>query len=314
MKTKWFVGMSVGFLMGISNSLWAQNPIIATIRLVDHEEVISYKKMGEDIFIREGTSEVQMSVANFKTLANLKLKTLAQNSTALSAEQKMLLERYLGDVSSSQKEEIASLIDELILDMEGGEIKRFRYSKDRERIAFHLLKAIVLIDSCSSEKTFQAPQGYMCKHKTPTGDAFWSLEVVTPLGGTRIWKDMKSELLVSDVYGRVPGYDAAKRICTNPLSFVEGYPTNINWGLPSGYHKGLNGKYEFPNQDSDFETLEAHGVRKVINTRGSWYWSSSQDPRWFVFNSACIFSGNDGGLVYSAAHHVSGGSALCIGR
>ena len=72
---------------------------------------------------------------------------------------------------------------------------------------------------------------------------------------------------------------------------ARGNISSVNWSLPS---KG------------DFETLEANGVRKVINTTEKWFWSSSVRPN--VSNDSYGFDGSYG------VGDVNVGSVLCVGR
>ena len=168
------------------------------------------------------------------------------------------------------------------------------------------------IEICSLEKNKTVDQGYMCQVETSTGNVFWQLDTKTT-SGKMVWRDLKSNFLVSDILDEKYTHYQAKDICTDNSSLeARGNLTTVNWGLPSGYPKVLNGKKGFPDKDSDFETLEANGIRKVIDTSGRYFWSSSVHPSGYSYY-AFVFDGNYGTIdYYGRAYYY--GSVLCIGR
>ncbi|MBI2608433.1 MAG: hypothetical protein HYW47_02410 [Deltaproteobacteria bacterium] len=171
------------------------------------------------------------------------------------------------------------------------------------------------IELCDLEKTKQTDQGYKCKVETEDGDVVWYLHTKTE-SGKKVWKDMKSGLLVSDILDGTFTHYQAQDICTHPSSLeARGNLSNITWSLPTGYPKDLNGKHGFPNEDSDFETLEDNGVLKVIDTTGSEYlWSSSVYPRDSDFAYGFYGYGDIVGGYNRDGCGYYFGSVLCVGR
>ena len=167
------------------------------------------------------------------------------------------------------------------------------------------------IEICNLEKNKTADQGYMCQVKTSTGNVFWQLDAKTT-SGKMVWRDLKSNLLVSDILDEKYTHYQVKDICTDNSSLeARGNLTTVNWSLPSGYPKFLNGKNDFPDKDADFETLEANGIRKVIDISDRCFWSSSVDPDNFDF--VYVFDGDDG-VIYNDHRGYNVSSVLCVGR
>ena len=172
------------------------------------------------------------------------------------------------------------------------------------------------VELCDLEKMAKAEPGYECQVKTQNENVIWQLHVKTA-SGKKVWKDMKSGLLVSDILdGKFTQYQA-QDMCTNPSSEdARGNLISLNWSLPSGYPESFNGKKGFPNKDSDFETLEKNGIRKVIDTSGRYFWSSSVHP--FFSSNAYFFNGSYGG-IFNFYRGYDGrddypGSVLCVSR
>ncbi len=152
------------------------------------------------------------------------------------------------------------------------------------------------IEECSLEKTTKAEQGYECKVETKNGEATWLLHTKTE-SGKMVWKDLTSGLLVSDIFDGTYNHNQISDVCTEASSSeARGHLTALSWALPS---KG------------DFKTLEANGVRKVIDTSGRWFWSSSVNPNNSF--SAYYFNGNNGNIG-DCYRGYNDGSALCASR
>jgi len=142
--------------------------------------------------------------------------------------------------------------------------------------------------SCDPKIVASAPVGFHCK--TSKGD-IWKIEAKTSRDKV-VLRDTQSGILVIDQTdkGRVH-WDSAKSDCNSfhdeVLNEVGNFK-NIQWALPTGYSKSYAGKAHcekvcekdievpaYPKKDSDFITLEKHGIREVVNTSSDYYWSSS---------------------------------------
>ena len=162
------------------------------------------------------------------------------------------------------------------------------------------------VELCSLEKMANVEPGYECQAGDLHGNAIWQLQVKTARG-KKVWKNLTTGLLVSDILDEKFTQYQAEDICTNPSSLeARGNLSMINWSLPTGYPpKSSNEK------NSDFETLEANGVRKVIDTNGRYFWSSSVDPNYSY--DAFGFDGNNGHIEVSNRSRGNG-FVLCVGR
>ena len=117
------------------------------------------------------------------------------------------------------------------------------------------------------------------------------------------WRDLglNGKLWLDGIKTNVTQYDA--------VSFC----ANQNKDLPSGYHRELNGKNGFPNQDSDFVVADSHGIREVFKDMGGRrFWSASVFPG--SPDYAFVFS--YGGDVVSGYrdYYFSYYSVRCVGR
>src|SRR5262245_16698528 len=135
-------------------------------------------------------------------------------------------------------------------------------------------------ETCEPQAVAKALKGYTCMTKTKSGSVAWRVEAVilTESRTFRVVKDIKSGLYVSDDMGK-HSHEAAKKenLCQSPdYSNQRGNLTSVTWRLPSGYPRSLNGKKNFPNQDSDFVTLEDDGIRQVLPLANKWFVSSSE--------------------------------------
>jgi hypothetical protein len=136
-------------------------------------------------------------------------------------------------------------------------------------------------EPCDPQTVAKAAKGYTCVVKTKNGPVAWRVEAVisTESRTFRVVKDLKSGLYVSDDMGK-HSHETAKKenLCQSPdYSNQKGNLTSVTWRLPSGYPRSLNGKKGFPNQDSDFVTLEDDGIRQVVSGVASKYFVSSSE-------------------------------------
>src|SRR5215510_4133406 len=135
-------------------------------------------------------------------------------------------------------------------------------------------------ETCDPQTIGKAVKGYTCTVKTKSGSVAWRVEAVSPTESRtfRVIKDLKSGLYVSDDMGKHSHESAVhENLCQSPdYSNQRGNLTSVTWRLPSGYPRSLNGKKNFPNQDSDFVTLEDDGIRQVLPLANKWFVSSSE--------------------------------------
>lgn len=171
------------------------------------------------------------------------------------------------------------------------------------------------VETCDSVKNEKAEQGYVCQVYTAGGPVFWSLEIKTS-AGRMVWKDHKSGLFVSDHFLGTQNYYQAKVLCNAPqVSPPEFDPrgglSSIQWRLPSGYPENMNGQYGFPNEDSDWVTLEKNGIRKVLPPVRRWYWSSSVLPDYAGY--AYVFNDHNGDISHGYRNYCNY-FVRCVGR
>src|SRR5947209_8831641 len=148
---------------------------------------------------------------------------------------------------------------------------------------------------CSPEKVAKAPVGFTCA----IGDVTWQVAARTKRGHVVV-KDLKRNLLVSDIGFVVNGYEypggkddgfSAQNDCSKDLTLdARGGLAGLDWHLPSGYPQERNGQASrwivnglpgaegcpplqklhdghcfFPDQDSDWVTLDRDGIRSVAH-------------------------------------------------
>lgn len=170
------------------------------------------------------------------------------------------------------------------------------------------------IGACSVEAVAKASADYKCEAQTRSGPVAW--QVVAVLQGERtfrVWKDLKSGLYVSDDLGKHSPTAAIKdHLCTSPeYASHRGNLGGVGWRLPTGYPRKLNGKKNFPQQDSDFVTLEADGIRQVVpGLMNKWFVSSSEAEGDGFFYG---FDGEFGGIDYTC-YGNGNVSVRCVGQ
>jgi hypothetical protein len=153
---------------------------------------------------------------------------------------------------------------------------------------------------CDPQTIAKAVKGYTCVVKAKSGSVPWRVEAViaTESRTFRVLKDLKSGLYVSDDMGKHSHETALKEnLCQAPdYSNQKGNLTSVNWRLPSGYPRSLNGKNGFPNHDSDFVNLEDDGIRQVIPGISSKYFVSSSEAGKPADYVSYGFDGEFGGI------------------
>lgn len=95
------------------------------------------------------------------------------------------------------------------------------------------------------------------------------------------------------------------------------YCESLGLALPSGYPSSANGKYGFPNRDSDFVIAEKHGLRELFPDMFShWFWSNSDDPEHLEYGDLVyVFNGYNGTITFVRRTHRYGLSAVrCMGK
>ena len=127
--------------------------------------------------------------------------------------------------------------------------------------------------------------GARCYVNKDGKDFIWSLVARTKkfLNSIEVWKDETSDLVIGDrPYGNYSQY-FAQNFCSSRDSLEyrgngTGELKSKVFGLPSGYPRHWNGKYGFPDKDSDLVMLESHGIQQVMGMRFERVWSDSLFP------------------------------------
>jgi hypothetical protein len=134
---------------------------------------------------------------------------------------------------------------------------------------------------------------------TSLGDRF--KRVQTEAAGVG-WKDLRSGVILFDVHpsADLDQYDA------------EAFCKQRGLSLASGYPKDMTGKSGFPDSDSDFASLEEHGIREVAsNLKNQWIWSRSTYP--YDKDNAYVYIGSSGVLYNDARRRrIVNSSARCV--
>src|SRR5215475_12182309 len=155
-------------------------------------------------------------------------------------------------------------------------------------------------ETCDPQTIGKAVKGYTCTVKTKSGSVAWRVEAVIPTESRtfRVIKDLKSGLYVSDDMGKHSHESAVhENLCQSPdYGNQRGKLTSVNWRLPSGYPRSMNGKSGFPNHDSDFVILEDDGIRQVIPGISSKYFVSSSEAGKPADYISYGFDGEFGGI------------------
>lgn len=264
----------------------------AAISVVNFKgDVISYEKTGNQIIVREVVKNpIILAGTTIKPLPKVEIKMEESDFRKIFMTQ--FLKINTNNLSVEQKKNVDDLLDALVLDMQGKNLKRTLRSLQDTK-AFSVLENIrnIFGSYCSANEMSTAAVGTVCHAFLYNSWHVWY--IAARVGKTIFIKDVESGLLVSGaVRYQASHYDAeAYQYCSYASELAKrGNLPGEGWHLPSGYPSEINGEYGFPDNDSEFVTLEKHGIRAVMDLYddGSRYgvrlptafWSSSICPRY----------------------------------